>query len=528
MTNYVNSFNLFGIEARQKPTLTGKGAPTSATAGTVGELYMDAETGKLYKCVSENEGVYAWEKMYEENTVMYSEQELTDEQKKQARDNIDALGKTRVEQEALPFTYTTSYANATTFVYTKQDWGSGYWMFECGTIKGGTLFVNWDTAKVTQFELIIYLFDAEGNPYAYTQKSGPNPNPTPFAGEKVAINWSAPGTGGGFCKATAPFTVEIPDGCSVMVCMRTTNIVINPDSGATANTIAVTADKVFDVTVEKVTVDENLYDALVMMGLFDESPEEDIEPITKNYDTNVKSIAHRGLSTLAPENTISAFKLAKERGFRYVEGDVLFTSDGVPVMLHDTTIDRTSNGTGSISSMTLDQVRTYDFGSWKDEKYAGEVIPTFEEFIVFCKKAGLHPYIEPKLPFSLAQLEILVNIVKRCGMIDKVTWIGGVGNLTNINTLIPNARIGYVTMDITEDIVNTALGLKSDTNEVFIDTQINNDLTSAKIDLCINAGIPLEVWTVTLTAQIPFVGNYVSGMTTNEIHVGKILEESVL
>ena len=58
--NYVKSLNLFGIEARQRPCLTGSGVPTTNTIGTVGELYMDKDTGTMYKCVSDENGVYEW------------------------------------------------------------------------------------------------------------------------------------------------------------------------------------------------------------------------------------------------------------------------------------------------------------------------------------------------------------------------------------------------------------------------------------------------------------------------------------
>ena len=98
----------------------------------------------------------------------------------------------------------------------------------------------------------------------------------------------------------------------------------------------------------------------------------------------IKAVAHRGYSTEAPENTLPAFRLAKENGFDYVECDVVFTSDNVPVLLHDSSIDRTSNGEGKISSLTYEEVSQYDFGSWFSEEYAGVKIPTFDEFLKLC------------------------------------------------------------------------------------------------------------------------------------------------
>ena len=88
-----------------------------------------------------------------------------------------------------------------------------------------------------------------------------------------------------------------------------------------------------------------------------------------NYGMN--AVAHRGASTEAPENTLIAYKIAKERGFTMAECDVTFTKDGIGVLLHDDTIDRTSDGSGNIKNLTLAEVRQYDFGSWKSSEFTG-------------------------------------------------------------------------------------------------------------------------------------------------------------
>lgn len=91
---------------------------------------------------------------------------------------------------------------------------------------------------------------------------------------------------------------------------------------------------------------------------------------------NKRLVSHRGYNAIAPENTMSAFQKSYEYGYKYVETDVTFTADGVPVLLHDDSIDRTSNGSGKIASLTYEYVRTLDFGSWKSEEYVGEKIPS--------------------------------------------------------------------------------------------------------------------------------------------------------
>jgi glycerophosphoryl diester phosphodiesterase len=91
-------------------------------------------------------------------------------------------------------------------------------------------------------------------------------------------------------------------------------------------------------------------------------------------------IAHRGASAYAPENTLAAFNLALDMGADGVELDVSLSKDGVPIVLHDDTVDRTTNGRGAVNQMTLAQIKELD-ASVKFEKYRGERIPTLEEVL---------------------------------------------------------------------------------------------------------------------------------------------------
>ena len=235
----------------------------------------------------------------------------------------------------------------------------------------------------------------------------------------------------------------------------------------------------------------------------------------------VKAVNHRGFCTKAPENTLAAYRLSAKNKFEYVECDISFTSDGVPVLLHDGTIDRTSNGTGAISGMTLAQARQYDYGSWFSSEYAGEQIPTAEEFIALCRKLSLHPYIELK-GGSEAQIKTLVNIVKKYGMLRNVTWISFTANcLKCVKAADASARLGLVVNSITADAVNTAKGLQNDVNEVFIDSGTNDN-----ISLCIEADIPVERWTVNSNSAVLALDPYISGVTSDNVHAGRVLYNS--
>ena len=94
-------------------------------------------------------------------------------------------------------------------------------------------------------------------------------------------------------------------------------------------------------------------------------------------------MGHRGGGTLAPENTLAAIAKGLEVGVDLIEIDLHLTSDGHAVVFHDSTLDRTTNGTGPIANLTLAQVKALDAGSWFGPQYAGEKVPTLTEALQF-------------------------------------------------------------------------------------------------------------------------------------------------
>ncbi len=93
----------------------------------------------------------------------------------------------------------------------------------------------------------------------------------------------------------------------------------------------------------------------------------------------VMAIAHRGASAEAPENTVAAFDEAIRLGARAVEMDVRLCKDGIPVILHDATVDRTTSGTGAVADLTRLDLLRLDAGSWKHPRFAGTRIPLLTE-----------------------------------------------------------------------------------------------------------------------------------------------------
>ena len=89
--------------------------------------------------------------------------------------------------------------------------------------------------------------------------------------------------------------------------------------------------------------------------------------------------AHRGAAVYAPENTLAAFELALTQGADAIELDVKLSAEGCAVVIHDDTVDRTTNGAGRVKNLTLADLRSLDAGSAFSEKYSGEKIPLLEE-----------------------------------------------------------------------------------------------------------------------------------------------------
>ena len=122
-------------------------------------------------------------------------------------------------------------------------------------------------------------------------------------------------------------------------------------------------------------------------------------------------IGHRGAAAHAPENTLASILKARELGCRMIEFDATLTRDGVPVLLHDDTLDRTTSGTGEIADADFAHVRTLDAGSWFGREFAGETVPTLEEALDLAVRIGLGVNIEIK-PSAAREVETAETVLR--------------------------------------------------------------------------------------------------------------------
>ncbi|MCR6096767.1 glycerophosphodiester phosphodiesterase [Salipaludibacillus agaradhaerens] len=123
----------------------------------------------------------------------------------------------------------------------------------------------------------------------------------------------------------------------------------------------------------------------------------------------MKIIAHRGNKRHAPENTMAAFRSASMYPVDGIEFDLQFTKDKIPVVIHDSTIDRTTNGRGAVSSYTLSELQQFDAGVLFDETFFGERIPTFSEVLTWASHETFQLHVELKKQTTQEN-----DFVKRC------------------------------------------------------------------------------------------------------------------
>jgi glycerophosphoryl diester phosphodiesterase len=123
--------------------------------------------------------------------------------------------------------------------------------------------------------------------------------------------------------------------------------------------------------------------------------------------------AHRGYSGRFPENTLLAFRKAIEAGAVSIELDIRTSKDGELMVLHDATLDRTSNGSGTFAETNAADAKKLDFGSWKGKEFAGEKIPFLEEALELTLTSNVYYNIEIKQFAETSSAEKLVALIHK-------------------------------------------------------------------------------------------------------------------
>jgi glycerophosphoryl diester phosphodiesterase len=211
--------------------------------------------------------------------------------------------------------------------------------------------------------------------------------------------------------------------------------------------------------------------------------------------SRTRVIAHRGFSGNAPENTLAAIRQAISVGADMVEVDVTVTADGHVILLHDETLDRTTNGKGPPFESSLDDIKKLDAGSWFDPRYEGETVPTLVETLETVKGLIL---INIEIKAEAVEFGVVRKVAGQIvtqGMLDQVV----------VSSFSPDALRQMKATNpaiITASLFNKELHIGRDPLEILreVDSQAFNisskRLTVAMVERCHRQMIPVAVYTV--------------------------------
>ena len=132
----------------------------------------------------------------------------------------------------------------------------------------------------------------------------------------------------------------------------------------------------------------------------------EVEPERAN---RLEVIAHRGFNSSGTQNTMQAFTSAVGSGALSFECDIQISSDGVPVIFHDLTVDYLTDGTGAVSSLSLAQLQVLKFNSTVGTIVEGAKIPKFMDLLIYCKQSGLNLYVEIKSYRTQSDIQLMIN-----------------------------------------------------------------------------------------------------------------------
>ncbi len=176
-------------------------------------------------------------------------------------------------------------------------------------------------------------------------------------------------------------------------------------------------------------------------------------------------MAHRGLSSLAPENTSTAIQMAARYYIPWIELDVQLSKDGVPVIIHDETFRRYNGNKNFIRDLNLTEIQQQDIGSWFDPYYHDERVPSLEEALTLCQKLNLGVNLEIKHypaddPYKLTKN--ICNVIKDVNFAeDQLIFSCFSAEILGLcKQYMPNIRRGYICLGCDIHVLDFLKGLE--------------------------------------------------------------------
>lgn len=207
-------------------------------------------------------------------------------------------------------------------------------------------------------------------------------------------------------------------------------------------------------------------------------------------------VAHRGGGSLAPENTLSAMRTGTRFGYKMAEYDVKLSSDGVAILMHDSVLDRTTNGKGSAGDLNFAEIAALDAGSWYSPDFAGETVPTLEAIARYTQAVGMASNIEIKPTPGLeaitgARVAELAQTLWATAALPPLLSSFSIDSLRAAKQAVPSLPRGWITDSLSE-------GWQRAVSELgCVSIHLKHTLvTQALIAELRQAGLRIAVWTV--------------------------------
>lgn len=228
-------------------------------------------------------------------------------------------------------------------------------------------------------------------------------------------------------------------------------------------------------------------------------------------------IAHRGLSARAPENTLAALRLALEARADALEWDVQASGDGVPIVLHDDTVDRTTDGSGRADALSLAELRSLDAGSWYGPSFAGQPVPSLAEALALA--SGRCERVYPELKSGLPP-RVTARVIED---IDASGWSAGATVISLDWTVLAEVRrqstlrIGFVVAEAGD--FDRALDLAVRDGNAIIDPDRRILLADPeRAAATVRRDVEIATWTVNDPREArALLDMGVTGLTTDDV-----------
>ncbi len=209
-------------------------------------------------------------------------------------------------------------------------------------------------------------------------------------------------------------------------------------------------------------------------------------------------VAHRGNSAVAPQNTLAAFEAAWRAGAASIEIDIQLTADGHVVVIHDDTVDATTDGQGTVAELPLDAVRALDAGSWFAAAYAGQRVPTFTEVLdLLVRRPGIDLLLELKGAWTTDQVRPVTEAIRAARLADRVVaqsfWPESVAALAEADPALRRGLLVFQVPEDPEDLVRLCTDLGVVTCNPYGPLLLEHP---GLVDRLHAAGLQVMVWTL--------------------------------